>query len=464
MLAGPGAHSTLLVAVSGGGDSLALLHGLATLRPRLALQLVVAHLDHSLRPESAADAAFVGRVAQQLGLLCLRERRPVAALAEAAGQNLENQARQERYAMLEEAAQAVGADAIALAHTADDQAETLLMHLLRGAGLDGLKGMTPLSPSPLPHATAPLFRPLLRVERATLRRWLEAQGLAWREDPTNALPNRLRNRIRHQLLPLLEEERPGVHRRLAQSAHLLATDHAFLEQASEQAWSQVATREGQTIRLARAPFLAQPVTLQRRLLRRAFFTLHPQARDLSFEQVEVARHLAAEGAQGSRATLPRHLFLFVEDAALWIGREIGQGSQPLLTERLPLPLPGEVEGGGLRVTVTEVGREVIPARWEALPLTTTLLDRARVQAPLTLRPPQAGDRWAPLGMGGQQVDLQGWMAKKKVPAGWRERLPLLVDGSERILWVVGWQGGEQARIRPESQQLLQIAVQKSVVP
>ncbi len=267
----PGAGSSLVVAVSGGSDSVALLHGLAALRDALGLRLVVAHLDHALRPDSTLDAAFVGRLALALGLPCLRERRDIPALLARRGGNLEEVARRERYAMLEEAARAVRADAIALAHTADDQAETLLMHLLRGAGLDGLKGMTSRARSPLPDATAPLFRPLLGVERVTLQTWLCGNGLAWREDPTNQDTSRFRSRLRHTLIPLLEREQPHLRAHLARSAHLLAGEHEWLDAETDASLGKARhnrERDGQlpALRLSGATPCAAPPPAAPRLL------------------------------------------------------------------------------------------------------------------------------------------------------------------------------------------------------
>ncbi|MGH2542373.1 MAG: tRNA lysidine(34) synthetase TilS [Ardenticatenaceae bacterium] len=458
VIAGPGAGSVLVVAVSGGGDSVALLHGLVALRDELELRLVPAHLDHALRPESADDAAFVGQLALDLRVQSLRERRDVAGLAESLGDNLEEVARRERYEMLESAAQAVRADAIVLAHTADDQAETVLMHLLRGAGLDGLKGMTPLSPSPLPGATTPLFRPLLQVERATLREWLREHGLPWREDVTNLDTSRFRSRLRHEVLPLLERERPNLTAHLARTAHLLAADHGYLEAETAAAWQQIASMREEAVQLHRGAFLALPISLQRRLLRRAFFVLHPTARDLSFEQVEHALDIAARGESGARATLPGQLFLAVQHDSLWIGAEPDLSTAPSLTIVVTLPDAGTLEAEGLAVRLEEVGREAIPEDWSHMPLTTALLDATALRSPLRLRAPQPGDRWQPLGMNGQEVDLRDWLAKHRIPPAQRAAVPLLVDADEHILWVVGYQVGHVARVRPDSERLLRIGL------
>jgi tRNA(Ile)-lysidine synthase len=456
--AGPGAGSTLVVATSGGGDSVALLLGLHALREELNLRLVVAHLDHMLRPNSGDDAAFVGQLALKLGLLCLREQRDVAKLAAEQRLNLEEAARRARYAFLEEAGQATRADAIAVAHTADEQAETVLMHLLRGAGLDGLKGMTTLARSPVPGAAVPLFRPLLLVERATLREWLREHGASWREDATNADTTRFRSRLRHHLLPLLDEAAPGARARMARAASVLAADYAWMEAQTEAAWKQVADPREASVRLERAAFLAQPEALQRRLVRRAFFHLRPTARDLSFEQVSEALDVARRGDNGMRATLPGGLFLIVGDADLMIGAVWDVGTSLHLTSGVVLPDEGEMQAEGVSVTVQEVGRAALPDEWQALPPTVAFLDAAALRWPLAMRPPVAGDRWAPLGMGGQTVDLRDWLAKRKVPLPQRDVIPLLVDAGGTILWVVGAQVGEAARVTPATERVIRVTV------
>jgi tRNA(Ile)-lysidine synthase len=456
--AGLGAGSTLVVAVSGGGDSVALLHGLAALRESLGLELVVGHLDHGLRADSADDAAFVAGLGQQLGLMCVQECHDVGKQVAAEAGNLENVARRIRYGMLESVGRAVEADAIVVAHTADDQAETMLMHLLRGAGLDGLKGMTTFAPSPIPAAQTPIFRPLLLVEREVLREWLRAEGHAWREDATNADTTRFRSRLRHEIIPLLAQEQPHLRTFMARTAQLLSADNAWLAEQTEAAWQAAAIlyEKRRSICLERNAFLAQPLALRRRLLRRAFFHVAPSATELSYEQTTAALKVASIGKSGAQATLPGHLFLFVEYDKLWIGTQIDHSDALTLTTSIPLPDLGSITAQGLSITLSQVGRQALPNDWRTHPSHIAFLDKGTLQRPLQLRPPQANDYWAPLGMKGQEVYLRDWMAKQKVPLAQRDKTPLLEDDKGRILWVGGWQVGETARVRKESQEVVQV--------
>jgi len=214
--------ATIVLAVSGGADSMALLHGAAHLvrTDARAWQLMIAHLDHALRNDSADDAAFVAEAAGSLGLPVEVRRTDVAALARETGRSLEEAGRDARYAFLEQLADASEA-LIATAHTADDAAETVLINLLRGSGLAGARG--------IPARHGRVVRPLLGERRGELRHWLDDAGLAYRDDPSNVDPAFLRNRVRAELVPLLEELRPGAVEGLARFARLAADDDKLLD-------------------------------------------------------------------------------------------------------------------------------------------------------------------------------------------------------------------------------------------
>ncbi len=214
-------EAPIVLAVSGGADSMALMSAAAHLvgSGRRGWDLTVAHLDHALRADSADDAAFVADAARSLGLPCDMGRTDVAALARAEGRSIEDAARQARYAFLEDVAR--GDASIATAHTADDSAETVLLNLLRGSGLTGARG--------IPARRGRIVRPLIGVRRETLRALVAAAGIGYRDDPSNADPSHLRNRVRRELLPLLEELRPGAVDRIGEFARLAADDDALLD-------------------------------------------------------------------------------------------------------------------------------------------------------------------------------------------------------------------------------------------
>jgi tRNA(Ile)-lysidine synthase len=250
------------VAVSGGADSLALLHALRTLAGPRRWRLAVVTVDHRMRPGSAADAAFVADHAKALGLPALVCTLIPGDLARHRPAGPEGAARAARYEALWPAADELGCPWLATGHTLDDQAETVLLQLLRGAGPDGLAAMA--------VRTGRLLRPLLGVRRAETRACCAAAGLAWREDPTNAGDGPLRNRVRHHLLPLLEELRPGATQALARTAALAADERDWLDPlvATALAATQVGGQVGGVV-LDAAALAGLPVALGRRVVREA---------------------------------------------------------------------------------------------------------------------------------------------------------------------------------------------------
>ncbi len=295
----PARGGRVLVAVSGGADSVALLHLLAALAPGRGWSLVVASLDHGLRGDAgAADVAFVAGLAGGLGIPFVAGR---ADAPRPRGASPEEAARDARLGFLREAASRHGAAAVALGHTADDQAETVLYRLARGAGRRGLAGMRRWAP--------PFWRPLLGVRRADLRDLLAAAGLPWREDPTNDSDAFARNRIRHEVLPALERAvGPGAVPALARSAALAAEDEAVLEEAARAASAVAITREDASgIELERRAVMDLPPAVSRRILRGCCERLAGTTQAVSAAHLAALLSLVRADTPGTRADLPRGL-------------------------------------------------------------------------------------------------------------------------------------------------------------
>jgi tRNA(Ile)-lysidine synthase len=250
------------VGLSGGADSVALTHVLASLQRRRGFRLVAAHLDHGLRPGSPDDAAFCHAFCETLGVPLRGGSTRVRARAGREKGGLEQAARRERYSFLRRVKEDEGAAAIAVAHTQDDQAETLLLRLLRGAGASGLAGMRPRS--------ADLVRPLLDVPRPRVLEHLRARGIAWREDPSNTDRAHLRNRVRHELLPYLEQRfNPRIREALARTAALLADEASLIGTQAEELVARIGTRDGETLVLDRLRLAAAPLAVARAAVRLA---------------------------------------------------------------------------------------------------------------------------------------------------------------------------------------------------
>ena len=292
----------VVVAVSGGPDSVALLHALSRLRPDWDLTLHIAHLDHGLRDESHEDAAFVRDLGARWRIPATIERRDVSALCAQGGWSLEDGARRIRYQFLLDVARRQSASHVALAHTADDQAETVLMRLVRGTGLLGL-GAIPIA---RPVETVWLVRPLLEVWRREVMAYLKRERLESREDPTNQDRRFVRNRIRHELLPLLERHyNPNIKGALTQLAEQSQWDSRYLEEAAGRLWKRMAKiHPPAQVAISVASFLRQPKALQRQLARRAIQRVRGDLGQFEFRHWLEVERLFVERPAGTLLDLP----------------------------------------------------------------------------------------------------------------------------------------------------------------
>jgi tRNA(Ile)-lysidine synthase len=412
-MAGEGvrAGECLVVGLSGGADSVALLDALAALAPDRRPRLVAAHLDHGLRPGSDEDGRFCQRLCAGLGIPLQLGRADVAERARREAAGLEAAARHERYAFLRRVAGETGAELIAVAHTRDDQAETLLLHLLRGAGSRGLGGMRPRS--------GDLLRPLLEVSRAQVLEHLRGRGLTWREDPSNADPAFTRNRVRHELLPWLESRfNPRLREALAGTARLLADDDDQLE-AEAAALLEASTAGDRGVSLPRAALAGAAPAVARRALRR----LAARAGALPPRRVQVERLLALArdpASSGRQLPLAGGREARVRFDSIWVG-----SPRPPRPFARPLEVPGTVRlpDGGL----------VTARLWDGAgaPRGDTALVPAGGR--LTVRTRRPGDR---VRRSGREISLKRLLLDRRVPADRRDELPLVADGSQ-VLWGPG---------------------------
>ncbi len=282
----------IMVGVSGGADSVSLVHLLYALRHELALQVTVAHYDHALRPGSSSDCSFVRKISASLGLNCVWERN---AVRKPAGMSVEDFARQRRFDFFTRMARAHSVDAVALAHTKDDLAETVLMRILRGTGLAGLRAMLPRR---VINGTV-FLRPMLEMTRAQVEAFLVEEGLAHREDPTNAGDDFLRNRVRHRLIPYIAREfTPSVIDKLAELALNAASDYAFLEEELMKVLPQVVRIRAGKVMIARASWSAFSAAMRRMILREGMARLTgTPAGALACRHVDALERAGLEGAR-----------------------------------------------------------------------------------------------------------------------------------------------------------------------
>jgi tRNA(Ile)-lysidine synthase len=472
---------TVVVGVSGGPDSLCLLHVLRRLAPQFSLSLHVAHLNHQMRGvEADADAAFVADLATDWGLPATIESADVPALARLYKLAPEEAARRARYDFLAQVAGQVGARVIAVGHNADDQTETVLMHWLRGSGLAGLRGMLPATPMgdlrlpaladrpgemehPISNLQSlTLIRPLLDIPRADIEAYCTRHNLQPRFDRSNLDTTYFRNRLRHELIPYLETYNINIREVLRRSASVMAADYELLRQQLEATWGQVVRAESeQEVAFDLAAWRALPLALKRSTLREAIHRLRRALRNIDFVHVENAVEILADGETGSQATLPQGLMLTIGYDSFSVADQ-GYRALPdlplLLSERhLPVAIPGRTQlpGADWLLWVEILPRSALSDHalvaaqgWEVY------LDSAAVGSACVLRPRRPGDRFCPLGMGGRSKRVNEFMINEKIPASWREHIPLLVNGEGTIVWVCGWRPDERACVTDSTQQVV----------
>ena len=415
---GPWRGRTVVCALSGGPDSTALLDALAACAPAEGFTLAAAHLDHGLRPESAADASFCVELCRRLGVDLHVGRADVASRARRQRGGLEQAARRERYAFLRAVLKQTGAAAVAVAHTRDDQAETVLLRLLRGAGRRGLGAMRP--------RRGAILRPLLSLSREQVMAHLGRRRLCWLEDATNQDRRLLRNRVRHELLPYLESRfNPRLRGAMARMAAVMADESELLDQLAADLLARVGRMQDGGMVLARAGLSASPPALARLALRAA---LRRTGGLRGVQGVHVERLLglcAVPGASGRRLPLPGGRQACVRFGELWIGAAAPAGA----SFQLKLEVPGEVQlPDGSRLSVREERTQPGSQSAEAVV--------SLPAGPLVVRTRRPGDRfWT----GRRERSLKRVLMESRVPADLRAGLPLVAAG-DRVVWFPGLDG------------------------
>ncbi len=470
----------LVVAVSGGPDSVCLLHILVKLREKLGLRLHVAHLDHQLRgDESEADARYVADLARQLDIPATIERRDVRAYQARHRLSPEEAAREVRYDFLGRVAQTAGTDRAAVGHTVDDHIETILMHLIRGTGTRGLRGLQPSSQWPSSASRLTIIRPLLTVSREETTYYCRQHRLQPRLDASNLSLSPLRNKIRRQLRPLLQDYNPRVAEALLRAARIAVEDYAFLDKEAARLWGEIAWERGTTVILDKAKLLKTPPALQRHLLRTAIEKRLGDLKDIETRHIEGILSSLNKPA-GKKISLPEGLIFTIEYDNFLLGTDPAALSPfPTLEAESALKIPGSTELAGWHVEANIIDRKRESKRGEA-PLTnlppplvregdkggglldnllSACFDLAKTGRKLTVRPRRPGDRFQPLGLS-QPKKLNEFMIDSKIPHAWRQRVPI-VSSPEHILWVVGWRIDERVKVTAETEKVLRLEFKRS---
>jgi tRNA(Ile)-lysidine synthase len=454
----------ILLGVSGGPDSLCLLDILH----RSGFPLIIAHMNHSLRPEADADAQVVEQVAGELGVRFILGKEDVFSFAQQNKLSIEEAARHLRYRFLFAQARLNSVQAVAVAHSADDQVETILMHLLRGAGLQGLKGMPIIC---LPNAWSqdiPLIRPLLSSWRWEIIQYCQDRDLHPVQDQSNQDITYHRNRLRNELIPYLEKYNPQFRKMLWRTAQTLAGDDEIIKQALVLAWKECFLNEGHGYVAFRRSALVQQVRgMQRRLVRKGIDWVQPGLQDIEFEIVERAVEFIANPSRTGTLSLVGTLYLLLEGDRIWLfdwNARLPVYEWPQVPDHagINLDIPGEVclpHGWCLKAELVE--RASLPLSYNAnQDAFQAWISFDGIHSPLLIRARHPGDRFQPLGMAVNTVKLSDLMINAKLPRRARFAWPL-VCSRDAIIWVPGINISNRVRITADTRQVVYLRLSKT---
>ena len=453
----------LLVAFSGGADSTALLLACKALHTKRGLLAAAAHFNHRLRgADSDEDALFAETLCRETGVECVTGSADVAAHRNREQISLEEAARELRYEFLARAVAERDAQAVATGHTLDDQAETVLLHLVRGSGLAGLAGMRPSHVLQSAGATPALrvARPMLGLRHADAERFCAEHGVEPRLDRSNADPRHPRNRLRHVVLPELATINPRAIEAIVRLSSHVRAELDLIDRQVDAAWRDVAVGTGGNVRLRRECLRALPEGLLPYILRRLYESATGSTAQLELVHVE-QMITAALGRVGAMVDLPRGLRMETGYDHVSLLRPEDDGvpcPYPPSVERAPLPVPGRVPLGAGFGLAASLG--AAPANLCASSPWVSFLNPAVAGTPLFVRSRRPGDRFQPLGMATPKR-LQDFFVDERVPRAWRDRVPL-VETERGIVWVAGRRPAEWARLPAGARRALRLELTRPV--
>ncbi|MFQ6066450.1 MAG: tRNA lysidine(34) synthetase TilS [bacterium] len=478
-------NTKLVVAVSGGPDSATLLHVLFKLGPKYNLRLWVAHLNHGLRGREAdLEAEWVKKFAFKLGIPVISDTFNVSALAKEKKLSLEEAARRARYNFLEEVASQMGASKIALAHTASDQAETLLMRLMRGSGLDGL--------SAIPPVRNKIIRPLIEVFRGEIQDYCRENNFQPCLDSSNRETSFLRNRVRLNLIPYLSREYGDkIEDVLFQTTNLLRQDSEYLKKETERVFKSVLEKKtDEELVFNEQKLSCLHPALQRRVIRRAIEKIKGNLRGITFDHIVSILKLY-QTKQSKQLDLPHSLVIRHRYGNLLIRK----GKEKSLTFVRNLVIPGTTKLTELNLALdTELisitpgisfhkdgqkkleGQFISSGRLSThFPLASTdelkscqiadfpereaWFDFNKLESPLFLRTREKGDRFHPLGMAGSKK-VKDFFIDLKIPSEQRKRVPLLI-GKDKVVWIVGYRIDQRFKVDEDTRAILKVKIRES---
>jgi tRNA(Ile)-lysidine synthase len=453
-------ENCLAIGVSGGPDSLCLLHSLH----QLGYQVIAVHVNHGLRPEADEEEQQVEQFAGQLGIEFISFRVDVMKSVTLGLISIEEAARNLRYTSLFEQASKSGAHAVVVGHNADDQVETILLHLLRGSGLSGLRGMEFRSlPNPWSERI-PLVRPLLTIWRSEIQEYVDVHQLHPIYDNSNQDVSFFRNRLRHELLPNLEDYNPSIRQVLARMSMSLKDDYSILEELTDKAWETLLIKEGHGYVVFKTEeFLQLPISIKRYFLRKAITYHLPGLRDVGFNCIERGINLIAGEKLNSQTDLIAGLRLLKKGSQFFVTNwqaDLYRGDYPAISlgEKHVFQIPSilivndDWKFEAEEATIHSIGILQEDASVDSF---QAWLDANMIHLPLIARARKPGDQIRPMGMNGHSIKISDLMINLKLPKHARANWPLVCSGNE-IIWVPGYRISELARVTPNTSRVIHL--------
>lgn len=434
----------VLVGLSGGPDSVCLLYLLNKLRDEFSLTLHAVYVNHNLRPdETPREIEFCKDLCRSFGIDLFVKSIDVKAYIKAHGLNKQEAARELRYRVFDETAFEAGADRVALAHNADDQAETLLMRLLRGSGPTGLSG--------IPVKRGKIIRPLIGIERVAVEKLLDSENIPFVVDSSNLRTDYFRNKVRNHLMPVLKQFNPNLNSTLLNTISILRDEESYFDIIVTKTLMKLISRKTEKrIELFLAPMEVMETVILRRVLRRAIAETRG-LRGLGFAHMENIIDLVKKGRSGGRLYIPKGVRVIKGYSLLVITSE-----KPVRISDYELQPPG-------RLVIREAGM-VIDASFEEKAeepgdgRSSILLDGGMMNFPLKVRHRMPGDFFYPMGFG-KRKKLQDFFVDEKAPRDERDGIPLILSGDD-IIWIAGYRADERYKITQYTKKFLRLAILK----
>jgi tRNA(Ile)-lysidine synthase len=440
----------VLVGISGGPDSVALLHVLKQIEKDMGIEIYAAHVHHGIRGTVAdQDAEFVAQLCQQWNVPLFVERVDVPRLADEGGLTLEEAGRIVRYRFFEKVLQDVRGHKVALGHNRDDQAETILHHILRGTGMQGLQGIKPVRQNKF-------IRPLIEVSRAEIEEYCHQNGLEFRVDATNRDVAYTRNRIRHELIPYIKQHfNPNIVDALVRMGAIIRDEEEFLQDYCQKEYDRLVRAFSQNeLRIDLDGFLARPIAVKRRVLRMALMAIGGTLDEIGANHVEDVLDMAFNSTTGAMLTLPNDIRVLKDYDSIVVWRGEFRPAVPLFEYSLDIPGRVIIKECGIEITAQWVQHKEVSfsSPWRAY------IDGDVIKGRLRVRNRRQGDRFKPFGMEGTKR-LKEYFIDRKVPRHERDGIPLVVD-EKNIIWVVGWQIHDDYKVTPMTHNIVQLEARR----